>query len=153
MEIGSILHKALELKGRMIMEGKTVDYDYLKSITEEGYLETDEKSDNHILGIKDLKKKYFDEFFTADSKSGMNYSEKMDIFYNKVLPSRIDSKEWTPVAVEQRFEFVYDDRVIIHGFIDRVDKNAKEQLRITDYKSSKAVFRDADIKTPMQHVI
>lgn len=30
MEIGSILHKALELKGRMIMEGKTVDYDYLK---------------------------------------------------------------------------------------------------------------------------
>ena len=41
MEIGSILHKALELKGRMIMEGKTVDYDYLKSITEEGYLETD----------------------------------------------------------------------------------------------------------------
>lgn len=62
MEIGSILHKALELKGRMIMEGKTVDYDYLKSITEEGYLETDEKSDNHILGIKDLKKKYFDEF-------------------------------------------------------------------------------------------
>ena len=114
MEIGSILHKALELKGRM---------------------------------------KYFDEFFTADSKSGMNYSEKMDIFYNKVLPSRIDSKEWTPVAVEQRFEFVYDDRVIIHGFIDRVDKNAKEQLRITDYKSSKAVFRDADIKTPMQHVI
>lgn len=153
MEIGSILHKALELKGRMIMEGKAVDYDYLKSITEEGYLETDEKSDNHILGIKDLKKKYFDEFFTADSKSGMNYSEKMDIFYNKVLPSRIDSKEWTPVAVEQRFEFIYDDRVIIHGFIDRVDKNAKEQLRITDYKSSKAVFRDADIKTPMQHVI
>ena len=80
MEIGSILHKALELKGRMIMEGKTVDYDYLKSITEEGYLETDAKSDNHILGIKDLKKKYFDEFFTADRKSGMNYSEKMDIF-------------------------------------------------------------------------
>lgn len=47
----------------------------------------------------------------------MNYSEKMDIFYNKVLPSRIDSKEWTPVAVEQRFEFVYDDRVIIQVFL------------------------------------
>lgn len=153
MEIGSILHKSLELKGRMIMDGKDVDYDYLKNITEEGYLETDEKSDNHILGIKDLKKKYFEDFFTADSKSGMNYLEKMKIFYDRVLPTRIEDEIWTPIAVEQKFEFVYDNRVILHGFIDRVDKNEEGQLRITDYKSSKAVFRDEDIKTPMQHVI
>lgn len=153
MEIGSILHKCLELKGIQKIENKSVDYEYLKTIVEEGCTESGEKSDNHILGIKDLKKKYFEDFFVADNKSGMNYSEKMNVFYNKVLPSRIEDEAWRPIAVEQKFEFVYDDRVIIHGFIDRVDKNPQGELRITDYKSSKAIFPETDIKTPMQHVI
>lgn len=153
MEVGSILHKALELKGIMKIKGEDIDYGYLKEIIKEGCTESDGKSDKHILGVKELKKKYFEEYYIRDNKSNMNYEEKMKIFFERVLPNRIEDSLWKPEAVEKRFEFVYDDRVIIHGFIDRIDKDADERLRITDYKSSKAVFRDVDIKTPMQHVL
>lgn len=153
MEIGSILHKVLELKGQMVMNGCSVfDYDYLKEVVENGYTENDGKSESHILGISELRRKYFEEFHTKDEKSGMNYAEKMNLFYEKVLPNRLNDTSWTTIATEQKFEFVYDNRVIIHGFIDRVDKNELGEIKITDYKSSKAVFRDSDIKTPMQHV-
>ena len=142
MEIGTILHKALELKGQMIMNGcSEFDYEYLIDITENGYTENDGKSESHILGISELRRKYFEEFYIKDEKSGMNYEEKIKLFYEKVLPYRLENTIWTPIATEQKFEFVYNERVIIHG-----------DIKITDYKSSKAIFRDTDIKTPMQHI-
>ena len=154
MEIGTILHKALELKGQMKMNNLEVDYDYLKKVVSEGFDEECDRSDKHILGISELKEKYFEEFYVPDNKSGMNYEEKMEIFYEKILPTRMESAIWVPIATEQDFELVYDDRVIIHGFIDRVDKNIETgELKITDYKSSKAVFPDKEIKTPMQHIV
>lgn len=154
MEIGTILHKALELKGQMKMDNLEVDYDYLKKVVSEGFDEECDRSDKHILGISELKEKYFEDFYIPDNKSGMNYEEKIEIFNEKVLPARMESTIWVPIATEQKFELVYDDRVVIHGFIDRVDKNIETgELKITDYKSSKAVFPDKDVKTPMQHII
>ena len=154
MEIGTILHKALELKGQMKMDNLEVDYDYLKKVVSEGFDEECDRSDKHILGISELKEKYFEDFYIPDNKSGMNYEEKIEIFNEKVLPARMESTIWVPIATEQKFELVYDDRVVIHGFIDRVDKNIETgELKITDYKSSKAVFPDKDVKTPMQHIV
>ncbi len=154
MEIGTILHKALELKGQMKMSNLEVDYDYLKKVVSEGFDEECDRSDKHILGISELKEKYFEDFYIPDNKSGMNYEEKIEIFNEEVLPTRMESTIWVPIATEQKFELVYDDRVAIHGFIDRVDKNIETgELKITDYKSSKAVFPDKDVKTPMQHII
>lgn len=153
MEIGSISHKVLEIKGHNIIKGTEINYDELNSIYYEGYDEIDEKSDNHILGVTDLKRKYFEEYFAADNKSGMNYEEKSSVFLEKVLPSRMEDPIWHPIAVEKKFEFVYDNRIIIHGFIDRIDQDSSGNLKIIDYKTSKAVFREEDIKTPMQHVI
>lgn len=154
MEIGTILHKALEIKGQMKMSNLEVDYDYLKKVVSEGFDEECDRSDKHILGISELKEKYFEDFYIPDNKSGMNYEEKIEIFNEEVLPTRMESTIWVPIATEQKFELVYDDRVAIHGFIDRVDKNIETgELKITDYKSSKAVFPDKDVKTPMQHII
>lgn len=148
MEMGSILHKGLEIKGQMIIEQSEIDFDYIKNIIENGCVE----DSKNVLGISDLKKKYFEEFYIPDNKSGMNYEQKLKIFYEEVLPTRMSSDIWTPIATEQKFEFVYDERVIIHGFIDRVDLSKDGEMKITDYKTSKAVFPDTDIKTPMQHV-
>ena len=152
MEIGSIAHKGLEMKGDFIINGLPTDYEYIREIVMNG---CDEGRGGHILGINELKKKYFEEFYEKDTKSGMNYDEKLQIYFENVLPTRMED-EWDILATEKRFEFVYDERVIIHGFIDRVDmlvKNGELHLRIVDYKSSKAVFRDTEIKTPLQHVI
>lgn len=155
MEIGGITHKGLELKAQYILEEKPVDYEYIRNVVENGCDEESSRGKNHIAGVSELKKRYFEEFALPDNKSGMDYNQKLELYFNEVLPSRMED-EWTILATEKHFEFVYDERVIIHGFIDRVDMmviDGELLLRIVDYKSSKAVFRDADIKTPLQHVI
>ena len=121
MEIGSIAHKGLEMKGDFIINGLPTDYEYIREIVMNG---CDEGRGGHILGINELKKKYFEEFYEKDTKSGMNYDEKLQIYFENVLLTRMED-EWDILATEKRFEFVYDERVIIHGFIDRVDMLVK----------------------------
>lgn len=154
MSIGSITHFGLETKGQYILKNEPIDYEKIKDYVVNGYV--DEKDPkNNILGINDLRRQYFEEWWTKDEKSGMNYEEKVQLYFDKVLPTRIEDKNWKLVGTEISFEFVYDNRVIIHGFIDRVDESVTEEkiYRITDYKSSKKVFENTKIKTPMQHVV
>ena len=154
-EMGSIAHKVLELKGLCKINQEPVDYEYLRAVMLNGYRSTDEKTQEELLGVKELERKYFETYGIPDNKSGMTYGEKVDVFLKDVLPDRMEDTEWEVMATEQRFEFVFDDRVILRGFIDRVDKKVDEDdlsLRIVDYKSSKAVFPDTDIKTPLQHI-
>ena len=149
MEIGSISHKVLELKGHDKIKDQDTNYKKLREIYYNGYDEIDEKSDNHILGVNDLQKKYFEEFFSTDNKSGMNYEEKSKLFLNEVLPNRMEDSIWCPLSVEQRFESVYDDRVVIHGFIDRVDVKDGE-YRTIDYKTSKKIYDASKVSTSLQ---
>lgn len=154
-EMGNIAHKVMELKGLCKINHMPVDYNFLIGTMYEGYYGEDEKTIERLLGAKDLKKKYFETYSIPDNKSGMAYDEKIDLFLTKVLPSRIEDEDWEVMETEKSFEFVFDNRVIIRGFIDRVDRKVGEEdltLRIIDYKTSKAVFPDTDIKTPLQHV-
>lgn len=158
MEIGSILHKGLELKGRAVQEGKTVDYEFITGEILNGCEEKTDKGTEKIVGINDLIMKYPTDWALPDNASGMDYETKMKLFFERVLPTRMENKEWGIVGNEVRFEFVYDDRVILHGFIDRVDKLIKsseteeELYKVIDYKSSKKAFDDNYIKTPLQMV-
>lgn len=163
LDIGSILHKGLELKGRYKMHGVPVDYDEIIDNVLSGCEEITDKGSEHIIGIDEIRKKYFEEYNTPDNASGMTYVEKMDIYFHEVLPNRMEDEIWRVLGTEIKFEFVYqygenDDgspkEVVIHGFIDRVDKSADEQkLKVIDYKSSKKVFPDTKIKTPLQMII
>ena len=156
LELGAILHKGLELKGQAIMKNETVDYEKIKQIVHEGSTEKTEKDSEIMAGIDEISVKYMDDWIQKDSVSGMTYNEKMNLYFDKVLPTRMEDKEWTIVGTEIPFEFVYDDKCIIHGFIDRMDKRINdkvEEYRITDYKSSKKIFDDSKIKTPLQMVI
>ena len=154
MQIGTILHYALELKTHALMMQETeVDYDYIKEIVLNGT--DDQKKGEHIIGINALKKEYFEDWYKQDENSEMNYEEKIQLFFDKVLPTRIQDENYAPVGAEVNFQFVYDDRIIFHGFIDRVDMKNDDPnwLRICDYKTSKKVFPDTKIKTPLQHII
>lgn len=158
LQIGSILHKGLELKGRYIIEGETVDYDFIKDQVLNGCEEVTAKGSERIVGISELRKKYWDEWGTSDNASGKNYNDKMETYFEQVLPSRMEGLEWDVLGTEIPFEFVYDERVIIKGFIDRIDMSNKDtddsldDLKVVDYKSSKKVYSDTDIKTPMQMI-
>ncbi len=159
--IGTATHYGLELKGKYIMNNEEVDYDYIKKMVEQGIApEFDEdgrqinKGDS-FFGSKDLCKQYFETWNEICPKSDMDYTEKMELYFDKVLHGRMEDKKWNVVGTEKSFEFVYDNRVIVHGFIDRIDRKVDDETvyRIVDYKSSKKVFDEKKVKTPMQHII
>lgn len=155
LELGSLCHYVLEQKGRMLKQQKTVDYEVLQDILVNGTTVTDEKTKEEILGTHALKKKYFDAWYEPDNASGMTYEEKMKVFDN-VLHTEMeeDPEGWKPYVFEYHFEFVWDDRVIIQGFIDRIDvkdvTDLSKGVRTIDYKTSKKIYDQKKLATSLQ---
>lgn len=148
LELGSLCHLVLELKGRSLVQGEQTDYNKLNKIIKEGYLETNEKTQEVLLGTNELKKKYFDVWWEECSASHMTYDEKMQVF-DKVLHEEMENTEWTPYLFEYPFEFVWDNKVVIKGFIDRIDIKDGE-YRTVDYKTSKKVYDQKKLATSLQ---
>ena len=126
LELGTLAHKVYENASQMWKEG-IVNYEDLKFLLEYG--DTDEK----ISGIKDLSKKYFEEWYEPDSE-GHTYGWKMGQF-DKGLHGYINSfnyNEWIPFKEEYDFEFVFNDRAIIHLQILK-QFNIKTSANITVY--------------------
>ena len=147
LELGTLAHKVYENASQMWKEG-IVNYEDLKFLLEYG--DTNEK----ISGIKDLSKKYFEEWYEPDSE-GHTYSWKMGQF-DKGLHGYMDSfsyNNWIPFKEEYDFEFVFNNRAIIHGFIDAILINSEGDLRCLDYKTSKRVFDKNKIPTSQQFSI
>lgn len=147
LELGTLAHKVYENASQMWKEG-IVNYEDLKFLLEYG--DTDEK----ISGIKDLSKKYFEEWYEPDSE-GHTYSWKMGQF-DKGLHEYIDSfnyNDWIPFKEEYDFEFVFNNRAIIHGFIDAILINTEGDMKTVDYKTSKRIFDKSKIPTSQQFSI
>ena len=148
LELGSLCHAVLERKGKMIANGKTVDYEKLNDWLQNGIHELDAKTREELLGVDDLKKKYFEIWYVPDNASGMSYKEKMDIF-DRVLHEEMEDTDWIPTYFEMPFEFVWDNKVILKGFIDRIDVN-NDIFRTVDYKTSKKVYEQSKLATSLQ---
>lgn len=151
MELGSLLHKALEEKGKMKVASSLVDYSMLAEIIQDGVVETDEKTRAELPGIVALQYKYWETWGVPDSE-GATYDQKMKVF-DKVLHEEMEDQEWTPLKFEMPFEFVYKDRAILHGFIDRVDFRETEngvEYRTIDYKTSKKIYDSSKLTTSLQ---
>lgn len=144
LELGSLCHKILEMKGEMVAQKQTVDYDLLQNILFDGTSDKDEK----ILGVKQLRKKYFDKWHEPDNASGLSYEEKMKVF-DTTLHEEMEDNKWTPIYFEMPFEFVWSDRAVFHGFIDRIDINETD-YRSIDYKTSKKKYDDSKLATSLQ---
>ena len=149
LELGSLCHYVLEQKGQMLCDSAPVDYETLHYILQHGTTETDEKTRNCLLGTEVLKKKYYETWYAPDDASGMTYEDKMSIF-NDVLKNEMSDGEWLPTYFEYPFSFVYDNRIIIKGFIDRIDMNSRGEYRTVDYKTSKKVYDNSKLSTSMQ---
>ena len=148
LELGSLCHYVLEQKGKMIVLGETVDYEKLNNILMNGVTETDEKTKEELLGVNQLKRKYFEVWHEADNASGASYDEKIKLF-DKVLHEEMEDTDWKPKYFEKPFEFVWDNKVVLKGFIDRIDtKNG--QYRTVDYKTSKKVYEQSKLATSLQ---
>ena len=148
LELGSLCHYVLEQKGKMIVSGETVDYEKLNDILMNGVTETDEKTKEELLGVNQLKRKYFEVWYEPDNASGASYDEKIKLF-DKVLHNEMEETDWKPTYFEKPFEFVWDNKVILKGFIDRIDTK-DGQYRTVDYKTSKKVYEQSKLATSLQ---
>lgn len=153
LELGGLLHWCLEKKGLAIKEGKEVDYDYLLDCLENGVTELDEKTKEPLLGVKDLKKKYFEEWYAVNEKSGLTYEDKINTYKNVLRERMNPNDEWQPYLLEHEFKFVWDDRVILYGFIDKVCINKNGDFKVVDYKSSNRAYNLKDTVTALQMCI
>lgn len=153
LELGTLAHKVKELISLDLMACQTPDYIKANDVLLEGWEGVDKSSqkEEKILGVTALRQKYWSDWFTADNKSGLSYDEKIGIF-REHLRDEERNLEWYTIGVEVPFEFEFEG-VVFHGFIDRLAMNNKEQIAIFDYKTSKAVYDDSYIKTPLQMLI
>lgn len=149
LELGSLLHYVLEQKGKALKEeDKLVDYESLNEIILNGTSETDEKTKDVLPGVNALKKKYWEIWNVPDSE-GRTYDQKLEIF-DKVLHTEMEEDDgWKPYKFEHPFEFVWNDRVILKGFIDRIDLK-DGSIRTVDYKTSKKVYDSSKLSTSLQ---
>lgn len=153
LELGGLLHYCLEKKGIAVRDGKEVDYKYLFECLENGVTELDEKTKQPLLGIKELKKKYFEEWYQVNAKSGLTYEDKINT-YKTVLQNRMKpTDDFKPYLLEHEFKYVWDNRVILYGFIDKVCINDNGDFKVVDYKSSNAVYNPKDTATALQMCI
>lgn len=142
LQIGSILHLGLEFKYL-----NKFNNDEIMKIIYNGY----EEDGNKIIGIHELQEMYPFDWEEAD-KHGRTYSEKMDLYKKRIFKD-ID-EEWKCIGCEVEFHILYENKVIIKGFIDRVDQNIHTgEIRVVDYKSSTSEYNKKDLATPMQMFI
>jgi hypothetical protein len=157
LELGSIIHKGKEIWGEFLLSKEKPDYDFINRVIEEGIdickilFINDEKIHNNtesLKGIEELRKKYPESFYDICNKSGLTYDEKLNIFSSTFITDLEEMilNKWKIIGIEKKFEFTYvtdkGKEYIIRGFIDRIDQNDKEELRVVDYKTSKEIFQD-----------
>lgn len=139
LEIGNLCHKIMENK----YLGSNID---LQKELYSGY-----PDDEEIKGLDTIQKEYFDEWLTAGRKSGLTYEEKIKTFKKKI-DEPINNAEWEAIGCEVPFEIEYDGLTIV-GKIDRIDRNKNGDYKVTDYKTSDAVYDEKDLRAPLQMLI
>lgn len=155
LELGSLMHLLLELKATWQQtKGQLTEEDYQKlyDIAEDGYVsdsESNGKPSECLAGLKELKRRYWEVWSLPDSE-GHTYDWKINTFRNVLQAEMGQDDSWQTWVVEYPFEFVWDDRAIISGFIDRIDQNEFGLYRIIDYKTSKKTYAQSALSTSLQ---
>lgn len=154
LEFGSLLHLCLEHKGLMLTQKGKVDYTYLDQLLIDGGQSDDGKGNEfHVLGLNELRSKYGVETWYEKDSEGHNYEDKV-LAFRKVLQTEMQEDDgWIPTYFEQPFSYVYKDKIILHGFIDRIDTNTDGQYRVVDYKTSKKIYDEKKNATSQQFAI
>lgn len=152
LSLGSLLHKCRELVSLELMAGRMPNYELIEYTARcVGWKEADKANPNKVeelLPIDVLKLKFFEDWLKPDD-NGLTYDQKVKTFFEHLNDEEKDP-EWITVAVEMPFDFEVRPGINIRGFIDKVQQNKSGEYRIVDYKTSKKVYDESKIKTPLQ---
>lgn len=156
LELGSLLHLCLEHKGKMLINNKSINYDFLEKLLMDGGISDDGRGNEfHIAGLSELKKKYFEIWKIKDSE-GRDYSDKVENFLEVLYSEMGENDGWEAWKFEEPFKYVWNNKYVFHGFIDRIDRrktNNGYEYRLVDYKTSKKVYDSTKTATSQQFSI
>jgi len=139
LRIGTILHLGLEYKYLKKYKNEEILDLIYKGCIEEG---------EEVIGLDKLKDEYPFEWEEED-KFGRTYDEKIELYKYRLLEDI--EKDWECIGCEVPFDILFENKAIIHGFIDRVDRHKiTADIRVVDYKSSKKPYDKKELATPLQ---
>lgn len=133
----------------------------LHAVLDRAYREAEDPSSAETV-LKVLRKVAEEEFSRAPVKYGFRPTalwnmerEQMRVMLEETVTA-LSSQEsgWTPIALERRFGFGESDplkiaangeEILVHGVIDRIDRNGEGKLRIVDYKTGSAHLAQEDL--------
>lgn len=143
LNLGSLCHKGLELK----YQGEDV-----KSIWDK-IINGCTDGNNTLLGINKLKEEYPFDFEEINDKSGLTYENKLNTYKNQLFNETLED-DWEVIGTEKEFLILFNNKALIKGFIDRVDRNKKTgEIRVIDYKTNNKEFEKSKLATPLQMYI
>lgn len=148
--IGSILHKGRELVSDALIKGETPDLDAIKNSVMDGWKGADKMSGKpeEIMGIKEIQSLFWEDWMFPE-EGIPSYDERLQIYFDHLGDDIERMDEWHPVAAEVPFNYLYGGSELF-GVIDKIEENSEGQLRIVDYKSSKKVYNEKKLTSPLQ---
>lgn len=163
LDIGTLCHKVLELKGRAKIKKEPIDYRYLADVFLEGIEEKTDKGLEKIHGLKDLYDKWGIFLFLEKDSEGISYEEKLKKFNESVILKELED-EWECLETEKEFNIVYtfdeenNKQIILHGYIDcivgKFDTEGKlKEIKVIDYKTSKKTYDKSKLNSALQMFI
>lgn len=152
LDFGNLLHKVRELCSQSLMAGEPVDYELLKRVLTEGWRGANKSFPDReevIPGLDKIEADYFEDWYGREDGIP-SYKQRVDNFLAH-LKDEENNPDWKPIGAEITFEVPYED-VVLFGTIDKVEQSTHDptQIRIIDYKSSKKVYDEDKLKTPLQ---
>lgn len=158
-DVGTLIHYIEETIANTLKENKPIDYPKLLDLFYNiDLIEFDsfgsEKS--HIIGVNKIKEKYQEDFY-AEDKSKRTYEEKLTFYattgiyrLEKYLKKNPDLEIY---AAELPFNVTYQN-YILHGFIDRIFHNKRDDTYIIEDIKTYAIPLTPDkLTTPLQFFI
>lgn len=152
-EFGTLVHLVEETIAKDIIANNNEPY---FMIDDSKYIDLfiNGNEEEKVLGIKDLKAKYPEDFYIKD-KSGQDYNEKANIYLNFGIYRLRDylskNHNLQLIGVEQPFRLEYHN-YLFQGFIDRAFKDITTgQIIIEDIKTWSSIDNH-ELTTPLQFV-
>lgn len=141
LEVGTLCHYIMEMKY------KGCSNEELLKI----FLDGDEIE--NIKGFNQLDEYYGFDLYEENTKTNTSYDDKLMAFKDKFLSENME-EDWRVIGTEVEFSFVFNNKAIIHGFIDRIDQHkGTNDIRVIDYKTNGKEFDKSFLATPLQMYI
>lgn len=138
LDVGTFCHEILEDRGNSIIKNEKL-------------LTASEVKENKKEEYEILKNTFSSEWNKTD-KTGRDYNDKFKEFWS-MYDSEMTDPEWHVEACEKEFNIVLGEKYILHGFIDRIDKNDQGDYKVIDYKTAAKIYTEKERDESMQMFI